>query len=139
MTGSCASGPDEEGRAGERSSVFGESGLFNPDVGVCELRRLRGRVVGRKRQDGDDQEESPDERALRIMKLRMKNSGCFRTVQGAMDFAIKRSIIETARKNGLDIMEVLTGTPERFLASIRIELPSWWNSPKSSKTGLTLT
>ena len=53
----------------------------------------------------------------------MKISGCFRTLQGAEDFAIMRSIIDTARKNGLDVMEVLSGTPEQFLAAIGIALP----------------
>ena len=58
----------------------------------------------------------------------MKISGCFRTLQGAEDFAIMRSIIDTARKNGLDVMEVLSGTPEQFLAAIGIPLPDWWES-----------
>ena len=46
------------------------------------------------------------ERALRMMNLRMKISGCFRTLQGADDFAIMRSIIDTAHKYGMDVMEV---------------------------------
>ena len=68
-----------------------------------------------------------------MMKLRMKISGCFRTPQGAEDFAIMRSIIDTARKNGLDVMEVLAGTPEQFLAAIGIELPDWWESDQNKK------
>ena len=73
------------------------------------------------------------ERALRMMKLRMKISGCFRTLRGAEDFAIMRSIIDTARKNGLDVMEVLSGTPEQFLAAIGIPLPDWWESTQDKK------
>ena len=73
------------------------------------------------------------ERALRMMKLRMKISGCFRTKRGAKDFAIMRAIIDTARKNGLDVMEVLAGTPEQFLAAIGIELPDWWKSDQDKK------
>ena len=70
--------------------------------------------------------------ALRMMNLRMKISGCFRTLQGAEDFAIMRSIIEV-RKNDLDIMEVLAGTPVEFLAAIGIELPDWWESGQDEK------
>ena len=58
-----------------------------------------------------------------MMKLQMKISGYFRTLQGAEDFAIMRSIIDTTRKNGLDVMEVLAGPPEEFLAATGIELP----------------
>ena len=63
-----------------------------------------------------------------MMKLQMKISGCFRTLQGAEGFAIMRSIIDTARKNGLDVMEVLSGTPEQFLAATGIALPDCWKS-----------
>ena len=68
------------------------------------------------------------ERTLRMMNLRMKISACFRTLRGAEDFAFMRSIIDTARKNGLDVMEILSGTPEQFLAGIGIALPEWWES-----------
>ena len=63
------------------------------------------------------------ERALRMMKLRMKISGRFRTEQGAKDFAVMRSVVDTVRKNGLDVMEVLAGTLEQFLAAMGIEFP----------------
>ena len=69
-------------------------------------------------------------------ELLMKISGCFRTLQGAEDFAIIRSIIDTARKNGLDVMEVLAGTPEEFLAAIGIELPDWWGTIDEKKQGI---
>lgn len=59
-----------------------------------------------------------------MMKLRTKISGCFRTVRGAMEFAIIRLIIDTARKSGMEVGGVLAGTPERLLAAIGIELPS---------------
>ena len=67
-----------------------------------------------------------------MMKLWMKISGCFRTLQGVEDIAIMRSIIDTARKYGLDVVEVLSGTPEQFLAAIGIELPDWWESARGN-------
>ena len=40
-----------------------------------------------------------------MMNPRMKISGCFQTLQGAEDFAIMRPIIDTAGKNGLDVLQ----------------------------------
>lgn len=47
----------------------------------------------------------------------------FRTSQVAKDFAIRRPIVDSSRKNGLDVMEVLSGTPAQFPGAIGIELP----------------
>ncbi|MGI0062232.1 MAG: IS66 family transposase [Nitrosotalea sp.] len=47
------------------------------------------------------------ERAIRMMRLKQKISGCFRSKQGAETFATIRSYIDTLRKNGVDIMEAL--------------------------------
>ena len=44
------------------------------------------------------------EQALRMMKVRMKISGSFRTMQGTQNFACLRSIIATARKQGWNIL-----------------------------------
>ena len=52
--------------------------------------------------------------------MRMKVSGCFQTEQGADDFAVLRSVANTARKNKLNVMESLSGTSESFLKAIRI-------------------
>ena len=56
-----------------------------------------------------------------MMKRRMKVSGCFRTEQGADDFAVLRSVANTARKNKLNVMEALSGSSESFLKAIGIE------------------
>ena len=48
------------------------------------------------------------EQDIRMMKLRMKISGGFRTLAGAEIFATMRSVISTARKHGINILRALT-------------------------------
>lgn len=47
------------------------------------------------------------ERAFRMMKVRLKISGCFRTLAGACRHARIRSYISTLRKHGLPVLEYL--------------------------------
>lgn len=47
------------------------------------------------------------EQAVRMMKLKQKISGCFRSKQGAVCFATTRSYIDTMRKNGFCIMDAI--------------------------------
>ena len=51
------------------------------------------------------------EQDLRMMKVKMKISGSFRTLEGAQIFAILRSVVSTARKRGLNILQILTANP----------------------------
>ena len=46
-----------------------------------------------------------------MMKVKMKISGCFRTLQGAQIFARLRSVISTARKQTCNILQTLAATP----------------------------
>jgi len=60
------------------------------------------------------------ERDGRMMKLRQKISGGFRSVEGAMDFALIRSFFATAKKQGWDILDALTCDPTALAKSLRL-------------------
>lgn len=47
------------------------------------------------------------EQAIRMMKVKQKISGCFRSKEGASCFATIRSYIDTMRKNGFCIMDAI--------------------------------
>ena len=55
-----------------------------------------------------------------MMKVKIKISGGFRTLQGAADFASLRSVISSARKQGLDILRVLTLGPDRLVVELNL-------------------
>ncbi len=54
------------------------------------------------------------EQDLRMMKVKMKISGSFRTLAGAQILASLRSIVSAARKHGCNILEILTATPAQI-------------------------
>jgi transposase len=59
------------------------------------------------------------ERDGRMMKVKQKISGGFRTPDGAADFATLRSVISTARKQGWNLIETLMATPIELVARLR--------------------
>jgi len=59
------------------------------------------------------------ERDVRMMKLRMKISGGFRSAEGAEDFATIRGFLSTARKQGWNIIEALRRDPVDLAKSLR--------------------
>jgi transposase len=60
------------------------------------------------------------EQDVRMMKVRLKVSGGFRSMTGAESFAILRSVISTARKQGIGILDALTQDPAVFLQKLRV-------------------
>ena len=60
------------------------------------------------------------ERDIRMMKLRQKISGGFRSDQGAENFATIRSFISTAKKQGWEIIEALTSNPQALIGRLRL-------------------
>jgi transposase len=60
------------------------------------------------------------ERDLRMMKVKMKISGGFRTLEGARIFALLRSVVSTASKQRCNILQVLAATPEQLMQSLAV-------------------
>ena len=60
------------------------------------------------------------ERDGRMMKLRQKISGGFRSEAGAKDFAVIRSLLSTARKQGWGLLQTLTSDPKHLIARLRL-------------------
>lgn len=62
------------------------------------------------------------ERDIRMLKVKIKVSGCFRTFQGAKDYALMRSYFSSAKKQGINVYHAiqlaLNGMPE---SAVRIE------------------
>jgi len=59
------------------------------------------------------------ERDLRMMKLKQKISGCFRAETGAQTFAILRTVLSTARKQGWNILDTLAQPSDALVRNLR--------------------
>ena len=58
------------------------------------------------------------EQDLRMMKVKMKISGSFRTLDGAQILASLRSVVSTARKRGCNILQILTAAPSQIMLAL---------------------
>src|SRR5450759_3373006 len=58
------------------------------------------------------------EQDIRMMKVKMKISGGFRSQAGAEAFAALRSVISTARKQRWDILKTLSSPPNTLIAAL---------------------
>jgi len=63
------------------------------------------------------------ERDIRPLKIKQKISGSFRTKAGAQDFAVLRSVLETARKRQLNALDVLGTNPSELMVQFASEAP----------------
>jgi transposase len=71
------------------------------------------------------------EQDLRMTKVKMKISGCFRTLEGAQIFASLKSVVSTARKQGANILQILAASPTQ----IRLTLTGWPTAWELRKNG----
>jgi transposase len=60
------------------------------------------------------------ERDGRMMKLRQKISGGFRSEDGATDFGVIRSLLSTAKKQGWNVLQTLIANPNCLTAVLRV-------------------
>ena len=58
------------------------------------------------------------ERDLRMTKVRQKVSGSFRTETGAEIYCILRTVAETARKQGWDVLKAFNTCPQRLIRAL---------------------
>ena len=58
------------------------------------------------------------EQDLRMMKVKMKISGAFRTQEGAQIFARLRSVVSTARKHRCNILQILAAPPHQIILAL---------------------
>jgi transposase len=58
------------------------------------------------------------EQSFRMMKVKMKISGSFRTLAGAQTFATLRSVISTAQKHGWNVLDTLIAHPQMLIIEL---------------------
>jgi transposase len=59
------------------------------------------------------------EQDLRMMKVKMKISGAFRTLEGAQVFASLRSLVSSARKQRCNILQILAAPQNQIVLALK--------------------
>ena len=77
------------------------------DIPEPKIKVREHRVEVKQCPECQAQRTCPYVRDLRMMKCKQKISGCFRCTERAADFAKIRSVLSTARKQNLNLLQVL--------------------------------
>jgi len=64
------------------------------------------------------------ERALRPLTVHQKISGSVRSAAGARNHAVLRTMLDTARKQGRNLLETLRTPPEELVEQLVTRLPA---------------
>jgi transposase len=99
--------------ANPRAPPSGKRGRTRQSKAVNLLHRLRtyaDEVLRFMTDPGVPFTNNLAEQAVRMLKVKQKVSGCFRTLRGAQSFCIIRSYLDTLRKQGANLFHALTQT-----------------------------
>ncbi len=100
--------PPPPGRRGRRKRRRGHSPALR-------LRDNRDGVLRFTRDPAVPATNNEAERALRPLKVRQKISGSFRSAEGARNHAVLRTVLDTARKQGWNLLETLRTSPDELV------------------------
>lgn len=110
-----------EAKGGERGKAErGRSAQTEARKLVARLERYRTEVLRFMTDFRVPFDNNQAERDLRMVKLRQKIGGCFRTGQGVREFCRLRSVVSTARKQGQGVLDSI----ERVLRGQQLTLTS---------------
>jgi len=101
----------------------GKRGRPKKGKSLCLWERLRdyeGSILLFSKESAVPFDNNQAERDLRMYKVKMKVSGCFRSEESANDFSIIRSVISTIKKQGRSVMSDLR---KYFQGQIPVILP----------------
>ncbi|MCY4005827.1 MAG: transposase [Rhodobacteraceae bacterium] len=109
--------PPAKGRRGRRKRRRGHNLALR-------LRDNRDGVLRFTRDPAVPATNNAAERALRPLKVQQKISGSFRSEAGARNHAALRTMLDTARKQGRNLLETLRTPPEERVEQLVTQLPT---------------